>query len=349
MADPLTHPTASRMHTAAPPGPSARYLLSLGGGVLAALAAFYLLLAGLLATGNLPPPAFANSLCLDEKLNFMRDHPPGVPPDLLVIGSSVAWRQFDGAAVAAEPLSMKPMNAAFCGLRANQSVYVANWMLDRYPSVRQVVMIAAPLDFAQCHNNPDAVFNRRDADAFVYGGASRWPYYMRYFSPTSLLRNARKVKNRRAALEELEPLVFDAYGDSPLATGASRPTLFYGKPEPPDAKCYQALASLAARLQRHGQQLTVVATPLHPKWKAMEDADGSYRRDFDSRIATVLKTTGAQYWDADREWTTPEASFIDAIHLRWTAAQDFSAALARKLDRRESGPVGDAAHRFPSS
>ncbi|MFG9976623.1 hypothetical protein ACG3QR_33220, partial [Pseudomonas aeruginosa] len=83
---------------------------------------------------------------------------------------------------------------AFCGLHANQSTYVANWLLDREPSVRQVVMIVDPLDFAGCWKVPDAVFDRTHADQYVYQQASRWGYYMRYFSPRSLLRNAQTVK-----------------------------------------------------------------------------------------------------------------------------------------------------------
>ncbi len=165
------------------------YIGSLLGGLLGALATFYLLLLTLLATGHLPPPAFTNSLCIDEKLSFLREHPVA-SPELLVIGSSVAWRHFDGAAVANGAQGMRPLNGGFCGLHANQSVYVANWLLDHQPTVRQVVMIASPQDFAECHKKPEAVFDRADVSNFVYGGASRWPYYMRYFSPGSLLRNA---------------------------------------------------------------------------------------------------------------------------------------------------------------
>ena len=57
----------------ASPGPTPlRYLAALAAGALGACALFYVLLFGLQASGNLPPPAFTNSLCIDEKLNFMR-------------------------------------------------------------------------------------------------------------------------------------------------------------------------------------------------------------------------------------------------------------------------------------
>ncbi len=60
---------------AASAGIGPRYLLALGAGLFGALGAFCLFLAGLNATDNLPPPAFSNSLCVDEKLNFLRRHP----------------------------------------------------------------------------------------------------------------------------------------------------------------------------------------------------------------------------------------------------------------------------------
>ncbi|MEE2577622.1 hypothetical protein QO176_33330, partial [Pseudomonas aeruginosa] len=79
---------------------------------------------------------------------------------------------------------------ASSGLPANQWTYVYNCLLDSEPSVGQLVMIVDPLDFAGCWKVPDAVFDRTHADQYVYQQASRWGYYMRYFSPRSLLRNA---------------------------------------------------------------------------------------------------------------------------------------------------------------
>ena len=175
----------------------ASYLLGVFAGLFGMLGAFAALLAWLHHSDNLPPPAFSNSLCVDEKLRFLR-HNPIDQPNLLVIGSSVAWRHVDGDVLRSSAPELRPFNGAFCGLHANQSAYVADWLLDRQPSIRQVVMIVDPLDFAGCWKVPDAVFDREDADHYVYQQASRWGYYMRYFSPRSLLRNARTIKAQRA-------------------------------------------------------------------------------------------------------------------------------------------------------
>jgi hypothetical protein len=305
------------------------YLLALLGGLLCALAAFGLTLLGLDHSGNLPPPAFSNNLCVDEKLNFLRDHPVA-SPDLLVIGSSVAWRHVDGDELVKRSPASKPLNGAFCGLFANQSVYVGNWLLDREPTIRRVVMVIDPQDFAGCWKVPDSVFSRDDADAYVYEKASRWPYYVRYFSPYSLVRNAFTVKGQRSGQNEWDPLVFDHYGGGPLDTQNTR-RLVYGKPDALDHTCFDALRTMANRLQREARKFTVVATPLHPDWKSKYDPNGAFLADFDLRVKHSLSQSDARFWNADKELETPTDDFVDAIHLRWSAAQRFSAALAERL------------------
>lgn len=321
----------------ASPGPTPlRYLAALAAGALGACVLFYVLLFGLRASGNLPPPAFTNSLCIDEKLNFMRENP--VPsPGLLVVGSSVAWRHFDGSAIADLPQT-RPLNGGFCGIHVNQSVYVTNWLLDRNPSVRHVVMITSPQDFGECSMKRTEVFDLADVDAFVYEGASAWPYYLRYFAPGSLFGNARKIKVRRAGVQGEDPLAFDRFGGGPLDTTWSRPTLYYGAPEPLDQTCFDALGTLATRLHREGRPFTVVSTPLHPDWKAKEDPDGSFIRQMNAAIASALKPGDGRYWDADAEWKTQRSSYTDAIHLRWSAARTFSVALAQELQMSRPRP-----------
>ena len=324
-----------------------RYLLSLSTGVLGALGLFWLALFWLERTENLPPPAFSNNLCVDEKLDFLRSNPI-VSPNPLVIGSSVAWRHVDGDALVREIPDANPLNGAFCGLFANQAVYVANWLLDREPSIRHVVMVADPQDFTGCWRVPDAVFSRSDADAYLAEQATPWGYYMRYFSPRSLVRNALTIKDQRAGRSEWDPLVFNRYGDGPLVTNDSRP-LLYGQPEALDRNCFNALATLSQRLEREGRRFTMVATPLHPQWKERYDPEGRFLADFDDRILASLGDGGAHYWNADKEWTAPLGAFVDAVHLRWSAAQQFSDALASRLRNQIDKPLASAGTETASS
>lgn len=324
--------------TASAPGEvRSRYLMSIFAGLFGALALFCATLFALDRTGNLPPPAFSNNLCVDEKLSFLRDN--SIPsPNLLVIGSSVAWRHVDGQVLSQALPEIRPMNGAFCGLFANQSTYVGHWLLDRSPSIRSVVMIADPQDFAGCWRVPTAVFNREHVEPYVYEGASPWGYYMRYFSPKSLARNALSVKAQRAGQIEWDPLVFNRYGDGPLVTNNTR-QLLYGRPDPLDRNCFEALREMGARLAQEGRQLMVVSTPLHPEWKEKYDPDGTFLADFDKHILDSLNASGGTYWNADKDWSTPVASFVDAVHMRWSAAQEFTLALAEELRKAATGPV----------
>lgn len=327
-----------RDRTASAPGQvRSRYLISLFAGLFGSLVMFCLALLGLDRTGNLPPPAFSNNLCVDEKLSFLRDNPIQ-SPNLLIIGSSVAWRHVDGDALIGTLPELRPMNGAFCGLFANQATYVGHWLLDREPSIRSVVMIADPQDFAGCWRVPTAVFNREHVDPYVYDGASRWNYYMRYFAPKSLARNALTVKAQRAGQIEWDPLVFNRFGDGPLVTGNTR-NLLYGRPDALDRSCFHALREIGMRLQREGRNLMVVSTPLHPQWKEKYDPDGTFLANFDKLIADTLHSTGGTYWNADKDWSTPVTSFVDAVHLRWSAAQEFSVALAEQMRNAATGPA----------
>jgi hypothetical protein len=313
-----------------------RYLLSLFAGLFGALAIFCLTLFALNRTGNLPPPAFTNSSCVDEKLSFLRGNPIQ-SPNLLIIGSSVAWRHVDGNVLTQALPGARPMNGAFCGLFANQSTYVGHWLLDRQPSIRSVVMIADPQDFAGCWRVPTAVLNREHVDPYVYENASPWGHYMRYFSPKSLARNALTVKAQRAGEIEWDPLVFNRFGDGPLVTSNTR-ELLYGRPEPLDAGCFAALREMSARLAQEGRELMVVSTPLHPEWKEKYDPDGTFLADFDKRIMDTLSATGGTYWNADKDWSTPVTSFVDAVHMRWSAVEDFTAALAEQMRSASIAP-----------
>ncbi|WP_256669838.1 hypothetical protein [Pseudomonas sp. OIL-1] len=331
-----TDPDAQQPMTTSPEPPNFRgYLWGVAGGLVGAVTAFCLLLTLLDQTGNLPPPAFSNNLCADEKLEFLRAN-HAQDPNLLVMGSSVAWRHVDSNTLIEHAPGIRPLNGAFCGMHVNQSVYIADWLLEREPGIEQVVMLVDPIDFAGCSVLPDEPFDKQDIDAFVYGDAWRWQYYMRYFSPVSLLRNAQTVQAQRSNLDEMNPLVFNRFGDGPLNTRGSR-GLFYGQPEPLDPVCFDALASMARRLQHEGKPFTIVTSPLNPDWKAKFDPKGELGTRFNQALAKTLGGTGARLWDGDNGWEPGAAAFIDAIHMRWSAAKGFTEALAEKLPDHRRG------------
>ena len=279
---------------------------------------------------RLPPPPIANNICIDEKLAFLREHTFN-SPSVLVLGSSIAWRNVDSAAFSKATGGLHAVNGAFCGLRINQTAFVGDWLLDRLPSVRSVVVVASPFDFVGCNVNPSAVFSRNAADEFVFNREPKWGFYFRYFDPISMVRNAIYIGDMRSKPASLQPLIFTKFGDGPLDTDLSQPTLIYGAVPELDRNCFDALRTLANRLASEGRKLAVVTTPLNPEWKKSFDRDGGLGKRLGSAIVESVQQTDARYFDGDANANMSREAFADAIHLRWAAATTFSATFARGL------------------
>lgn len=306
-----------------------RYLAWILGGAVGALAAFCALYGALYVTGYLPPPPLSNNVCTDEKLVFFRENPPA-EPNLLVIGSSVAWRNIDSSVIARELPGRQPLNAGFCGMQVHQSAFIADWMLHRWPSVDQLILVVSPLDYTACRSS-GAVFDQADADKFVFDRAAAWIFYLRYFDPVSLNRNIRRQAEDREQARILKvDRSFTKYGDGPLDTNENR-GLFYGPFPALDPTCFDALRELAMGLAGEGRDLLVVATPVHPGWKSQYDPDGMLRADFDRQLAAALTGTGAHFWNADGAGVLDTAAFTDAIHIRWDAAKILTSAVVARL------------------
>ena len=194
-------------------------------------------------------------------------------------------------------------------------------------------MIAAPQDFASCNGARAVVFDRHDADRFVFDGEWTWVLYLRYFDPVSFVRNAFEVGAKRANRIPLDPLVFTEYGDGPLDTDRSR-ELVYGELPALDSACFDAMRGFALALQRDKRTFTVVTTPLNPEWRRRYDANGTVLDGFERTLEAAMAGTGAKLRDARKTTQFERAAFTDAIHLRWSAVRDFSASIVRALPPR---------------
>jgi hypothetical protein len=326
---------ARRAERRLPDGPRA-YLLSLllGGGCGFLL---YLgLLGGLGGTGHLPPPALTNNLCLDEKLQDLRDNHAGTTPSLLVVGSSVAWRHFDGDALRRRVPEAVPLNGGFCGLRMNQTERAAAWLLSIYPSARQVVAIASPTDFEDCANAPSALFDPDDARDYVTGRQWWWSSYLRYFAPVALLRNAAGIAAIRRNDPGAEHFRMTRWGDAPLPDTPHPAGLRYPAMAGLDPGCFAALHRMARAVQDGGRRFVLVLNPVHPDWVARHDADGALLGRWRAEAAAALRGTGGTLWDAHGALRLGPAAFYDAIHLVWPAARCFT---ARLLDATALAPA----------
>jgi hypothetical protein len=306
-----------------------RYMLAIAGGAITALSIFCAFYATLYVTGYLPPPPLTNNVCTDEKLVFLRQNTP-VDPNFLVVGSSVAWRNIDSEVIADGLSDTRPLNGGFCGMQINQSAFIANWMIDQWPSIQRVLLVVSPLDHTSCKGSGE-VFHREDARKFMIERQPMWSFYLRYFDPISLRRNiSRQIEDREQARILQTDRSFTKYGDGPLDTNANR-GLFYGAMPATDPNCFSALRSLATELARQGRSLMVVSTPIHPKWKSQYDPDGRFRTQFARDLQRSLEGTGARLWNADEAGTFGAAAFTDAIHVRWSSAEILTKEIVERL------------------
>jgi hypothetical protein len=323
-------PTTSTLATPSTLAKSS-YLLALGAGAGLILLTLFGLMAGAERAGRLPPPAFSNSLCEDEKLMVLRDRHASDAPTLLAVGSSVSWRHFDAAALTRAMPQARPLNAGFCGLKITQTAYVLDWLLRRYPSARQVLAIVAPQDFESCTRPDVPVFDTAVADELFENRVSLWSYYIRYFS-FSFLTNQFRIKEGREARPGFEPLFHDKYGAAPIDPFSPHPFsgLFYRSLTELDTVCFAALRKMASVLTESGRRFVVATTPLHPEWVDLDRQHGGLAQTFSGRLEAALAGTGATFWDGNREMGFAGREFTDAIHLRWAAASRFSEALIER-------------------
>lgn len=306
-----------------------RYMIAVLLGAVTAFAAFCTLYGTLYFSGYLPPPPLSNNVCADEKLVFLRNNPP-VDPNFLVVGSSVAWRNIDSDVIARQLPGARPLNAGFCGMQQHQSAFIAEWMLNRFPAVQEVLLVVSPLDYSSCKGTGQ-VFDPTDAGRFVFERAATWGFYLRYFDPVSLNRNIRRQAADREQARILKiDRSFTKYGDGPLDTNENR-GLFYGAIPETDPACFAALRAMATKLADQGRSLMVVATPIHPDWKHQYDAGGAFRARFSKALETALQGTGAKVWNADDAEIMDASAFTDAIHIRWSSAGKLTAEIVQRL------------------
>ena len=302
------------------------YLATVAGAALAFLSLLWLGLAWLDHFDLLPPPQLSNNLCIDQKLAYLREHPVR-RPTILATGSSVTWRNFDSSEVLqASGGRAVPLNGAFCGLKMNQTSYVTEYLVGRMPSIREVMTILAPQDLTDCATTNPRVFDPADVDGFVFRRSSEFAFYLKYFDPLTLIKNVFILHAMRTGALPFDEIRMDRYGDAPIDTAASR-DLTYGALPPPDPVCLQALRKLATDLGADGRRLIVVTMPLDPEWKKQYDPDGAVMRNMTHDIRQALAGSGAMFWDANHNFAMEPDAFIDAIHIRWSAAKTFSRAL----------------------
>ena len=311
---------------------TAVYLAGCFGTVIACYVAIVCGLLFLRATDNLPPPIVANSLCLDEKLQWIGRNLPSSPPDLLVFGSSVAWRHFDGRKAVELGLAKNPYNLGFCGMNLAHTAFLVKYFMSKYNfrSPLRAIVIASPQDFEGCASPEQPAFPTREADEVIFSSTSsmgRLALYLKNIDFVPLVRNASTIKAKRRGAIPLDTYVFTGSGDGPLDTDESR-GLTYGRITEFNRDCFSALRNIATQLSDQKVQFVLLLTPINPRWISEYDPHHATLNELRSRIADTLKGTNARIWDASESKLFSEPDFPDAVHLRWSAAGRLTAAIA---------------------
>jgi hypothetical protein len=309
--------------TAADPKVRNYFVGVIGGCVLtlAALAAGF----GLLAwTGRLAAPPISKIEHLDEKLRFLRNHPE-IDPSLVVVGSSMAWRQFDGAPFAARLGPGHVLNGATAFLKVHQTRFLTKFYMDHFPRLKTVLLMIGPPDFQNCSTIPAELFDPVDASGYVFEQDSPASFYMRYFSALHYLRRARNYQERETPL--IGDLFMDGYGSGPL----QRPPemmkgLRYGRLHF-DGACIDNLLAMLPEIAARGIQPILVFSPVNPEFRQRYP---DTMRQLRSVIARVRKETDPKVEILDTsEGEFRAMDFFDAVHLQWPAVQLYSTQLAK--------------------
>lgn len=304
-------------------------------GMLAGLVTF---LAGLVAgyvtvaiiwPGNLPAPAIGRLVHLDEKLRFIREH-PDLDPSILAVGSSITWRQLDGAAFGRQPDGRPSFfNGATGALKIHQTADLTEFYLAHFRHVKTVLVMTNQEDFSDCTTAPAAMLDHGAAAAYAFDD---WPaayFYFRYFSPERYVRTAWTLGERRRPL--IGDLHLDRYGSGPLSVPASMQRGLRYHAIDTDPTCLAALVELSHRLAQRHIRLVVVFPPVHPTFRRANPGFDRWTERTMHRLAA--ETAGDQTLIVplfDNPGFTAD-DFYDAYHLQWPAVRRLSPIIAAAL------------------
>jgi hypothetical protein len=307
------------------------FAYGISGGLLAVFGTIAIAFGGLavFAPSSLPAPALTTLIHLDEKLKFLRRHPE-INPHLLVIGSSIAWRQLDGSALA--PVAggkNRVLNGGTANLQIHQAHNLLNFYLEHYHDVNTVLLMTELPDYDDCTKSSADMLNDDDGAAYAF---HEWPtayFYFRYFSPQRYANAAMSLPGRKEPFRG--DLFLDDYGSGPVNVPDSmKRGLRYGQINP-DPACIEAFGALSRSLAKRGIHFVVVFTPVNPDYLAAFPASSEVIGAIASKLANSTEQDGTAFvlMQEDEEFVPQD--FYDAFHLQWPGVQRLSQRIAENI------------------
>ena len=310
-------------------------------GIIAGIAAVFGTIAAafvalsMASPASLPAPALTIMVHMDEKLRFMRRHPT-IDPHVLVVGSSIAWRQVAGAAFEKRTGRGHFLNGGTANLKIHQSRDLIDFYLANYDKVQTIIFMTGLPDFDDCSKTPADILYENDAAAYAF---DHWPtvyFYFRYFAPQRYVNTAMTLAERTRPLTG--DLYLDRYGSGPLQVPDSmKRGLRYGAIDP-DPACIDAFVALSHSLAERKVHLVVIFPPINPDYLASYPETAKWTRETASTLAERTNTDGTEVITMFDAAFAP-ADFYDAFHLQWPAVQRLSTQLVASVVSTAATPV----------
>ena len=286
-------------------------------------------------------PLFTANPPLNEKMRFLRDHPPGPGPIGVISGASIALNDIDSDLL--EDSEERPfVNLGANGVSAQTSEQFYSQLAGLYP-VREVIFAASPVELRDAYRSdvqvPAAVFRRyvlgrmTMAEEFTYrdipGLMSYWRNWSGYHSrssPTSLV-----FTKTGAVPLDIEP---DTTG-SPAGMDEALDL------SPNCVRCVSDLARFCQDVRRTGRPFTLVLGPVRPdvieNMPKVRDVVAERR----VQIRSVVQACDGTLFDITEYATLDGSCFANALHLNAQGMRAMTAQFER-FRRGEPIPKGMA-------
>ena len=290
---------------------------------------------------RLPAPAISRLVVADEKLRFLRDN-PDIDPEILAVGSSIAWRQLDGDAIERDGLDF--LNGGMVHMKTHHTREVTALYLEWYRNVRKVLVMVSLPDLENCTDAAE-LFDAEDATRYAFKG---WPaayFYLRYFDLKRYVRTAVSLPDQRTPYTG--EYYLDEYGSGPVQVPHDvERGLRYGEIHP-DPACTDALIQLARVATERGTRVAIVFPPVHPDYRRLyPGALGTIAGIADTVRAAVPEGTRVSVLFDDDSYTSSD--FWDAFHLQWSAVKRLSRSIGELLDSLPNDAVAGTPRRAAS-
>ena len=281
---------------------------------------------------SLAPAAMTGSLCMDEKINFLSQHPEN-DAQIIVIGSSMGLNNLNSKLIVD---SLQPdgrfINLSAWGRSIKQSGDWLNLVLET-TSPRLVILPCSLMDFNQQSDTQRHDYDLQEVRRYLQNPNPIWSH-TRHFDPIYYLKHAPEIANARKQRSMYATLAFDTYGGVMLEpidwTNQSRWTLLSGTNRLSSQDQYRALAEIADMLAARNCKLVVLQTPIRISLAAKNQPviDKHFKQ-----LAQSCAHPNITYFNAHEALRLDDANFADGTHLNQNGATILSKYLVSQLQQ----------------